>query len=367
MALVQSLIDSSKYGVKCPYDMSPKGICVHNTANDATAKNEVAYMKSNNNEVSFHIAIDDVEAIQAIPFNRNAWAAGDGGSGNGNRNYIHIEICYSKSGGDKFIAAEKRAAKEIAALLKSFGWTISNMKKHQDFSGKYCPHRTLDMGWQRFVNMVQAELDALNKPATTTTTSTSASEIYRVRKTWADAKSQIGAYSNLDNAKKNCPSGYAVFDSKGNQVYPAVAASTPAATPAEVYRVRKTWADASSQKGAYSNLDNAKKECDKYEGYHVFNSKGVSVYYNAPKVVGTSYAEKGVFTFNTAVKIRTAPSTASKYETGLCYYAGESVTYHTVHLNKDGRNWIQYTRGNGTEGYCPVRDLTTGESYGTAK
>ena len=75
-------------------------------------------MKSNNNEVSFHIAVDDVEAIQCIPFNRNAWAAGDGGSGTGNRKYIHVEICYSKSGGPKFVDAENRAAKEIAALLK---------------------------------------------------------------------------------------------------------------------------------------------------------------------------------------------------------------------------------------------------------
>ena len=157
--LIQSLIDSSKYGVKCPYSMSPKGICVHNTANDAPAKNEISYMKSNNNEVSFHIAVDDVEAIQAIPFNRNAWAAGDGGSGNGNRNYIHVEICYSKSGGNRFTNAEKRAAKEIAALLKQFGWTIANVKKHQDFSGKYCPHRTLDLGWQRFLDMIQAQLN----------------------------------------------------------------------------------------------------------------------------------------------------------------------------------------------------------------
>ena len=171
MALVQSLISSSKYDIKCPYSMTPKGICIHNTANDASAKNEISYMKSNNNEVSFHIAVDDVEAIQGIPFNRNAWAAGDGGSGYGNRNFIHIEICYSKSGGDRFIAAEKRAAKEVAALLKQYGWTISNVKRHYDFSGKYCPHRTMDMGWQRFLNMVQAELDILNKPATTTTAS----------------------------------------------------------------------------------------------------------------------------------------------------------------------------------------------------
>lgn len=164
--LKQMLIDSNKYGVKCPYSMTPKGICIHNTANDASALAERNNVNrwDNDAEVSFHIAIDDMEAIQLIPFNRNAWHAGDGVNGPGNRNYIAIEICYSKSGGERFINAEKRAAKEVAALLKEYGWSINNVKKHQDFSNKYCPHRTLDMGWQRFLNMIQAELNALNKP-----------------------------------------------------------------------------------------------------------------------------------------------------------------------------------------------------------
>lgn len=162
MALIQDLITSDRYGIKSPFTMNPVGICVHNTANDASAKNEIAYMKRNNNEVSFHVAVDDVEAIQAIPFNRNAWASGDGGSGKGNRTYIHMEICYSKSGGERFDKAEARAAKEIADLCKRYGWGISNIKKHQDFSNKYCPHRTLDKGWDRFLNMVQKELNGAN-------------------------------------------------------------------------------------------------------------------------------------------------------------------------------------------------------------
>ena len=167
MSLIKNLIPESQYSTKCPYSMQPKGICIHNTANDAPAINERNYMArgDNQNEVSFHIAIDDKEAIQCIPFNRNAWHAGDGGSGQGNRNYIAVEICYSKSGGDRFIKAEQRAAKEVAALLKEYGWSINNVKKHQDFSNKYCPHRTLDMGWQRFLNMIQAEFNALNKPS----------------------------------------------------------------------------------------------------------------------------------------------------------------------------------------------------------
>lgn len=216
--LKQMLIDSGKYGVKCPYSMSPKGVCIHNTANDATASNEVAYMQSNNNEVSFHIAIDDVEAIQAIPFNRNTWHAGDGGSGQGNRNYISIEICYSKSGGLKFINAEKRAAKEVAALLKQYGWTINNVKKHRDFSNKYCPHLTLDLGWQRFLNMIQAELNT-----STANNNVNNEEMYRIRKSWGDPASQIGAFRILESAKKSCKAGYYVFNSKGEKIYPVEA------------------------------------------------------------------------------------------------------------------------------------------------
>lgn len=155
MALTQLLISSSKYGVKCPYPMTPKGVCIHNTANDASARNEISYMQSNNNEVSFHIAVDDQEAIQGLPFDRNAWHAGDGGNGQGNRNYIAVEICYSKSGGSRFEAAEKRAAKEVAALLKKYGWGTDKIKDHRSFSGKNCPHRT---NMSNFIKLVQSEL-----------------------------------------------------------------------------------------------------------------------------------------------------------------------------------------------------------------
>jgi len=146
--------------------MTPEFIVVHNTANDASAKNEIAYMISNNNQVSFHYAVDDKEIVQGIPENRNAWHAGDGAHGQGNRKGLSIEICYSKSGGQRFIEAEKLAAKFIAHKLKEKCWGIDRVKKHQDFSGKYCPHRTLDMGWQRFLDMVKSELDKLKGGAT---------------------------------------------------------------------------------------------------------------------------------------------------------------------------------------------------------
>ena len=84
---------SEKVEIKCPYAMTPTRIVIHNTANDASAANEIAYMLSNNKETSFHFAVDDKEIVQGIPLNRNAWHAGDG-NGKGNREGIAIEICY---------------------------------------------------------------------------------------------------------------------------------------------------------------------------------------------------------------------------------------------------------------------------------
>ena len=155
MNRVNDLISKNKYSIKCPYSMVPEFIVIHNTSNDASAKNEVKYMKSNSMQTSYHFAVDEVEVRQALPLDRNAWHAGDGVSGKGNRKGIAIEICYSKSGGERFLKAEENAARLVAKILKEYGWAIDRVKKHQDFSGKYCPHRTLDMGWQRFLDKVK--------------------------------------------------------------------------------------------------------------------------------------------------------------------------------------------------------------------
>lgn len=171
MNIVKNLVSQSKYSVKCPYSMTPEFIVVHNTANDASAANEVKYMISNNNQVSFHFAVDDKEIVQGLPLDRNAWACGDGANGKGNRKGIQIEICYSKNGGIRFENAEKNAAKFIAQLLKERGWGVDKVKKHQDFSNKYCPHRTLDKGWASFVNMIKDYLNELNKPVQSTQSS----------------------------------------------------------------------------------------------------------------------------------------------------------------------------------------------------
>ena len=158
MKIIQNLVPENKYPIKCPYSMKPTRIVVHNTYNDASAQNEIAYMIRNDDETSFHYAVDDKEAVQGIPENRNAWHANDGGNGKGNREGIAIEICYSKSGGARFVDAEQNAVELIVDILKRYGWGVDKVTKHQDYCGKYCPHRTLDMGWGRFIKMIEAKL-----------------------------------------------------------------------------------------------------------------------------------------------------------------------------------------------------------------
>ena len=159
MTIKQNLVPASKYALKCPNPMTPIGICVHNTANDASAKGEISFMIGNANQTSFHLAVDDIEVWQGLPLDRNGWHAGDG-NGDGNRKHIGVEICYSKSGGERFAKAEGNAAELIAQLLKERNWGVEKVKKHQDFSltHKYCPHRTLDLGWDRFINKVKEKL-----------------------------------------------------------------------------------------------------------------------------------------------------------------------------------------------------------------
>ena len=146
---------TDRYAKKSPYSMTPKFIIIHNTGNNATARNEIAFMIRSDWSTSFHYSVDENEVVQGLPLNRNSWQAGDGRNGNGNRNGISIEIARSTSPLVTFKKAEENGAWLTAQLLKQFGWKIDKVTKHQDYSGKYCPHTTLNLGWERFLDMVK--------------------------------------------------------------------------------------------------------------------------------------------------------------------------------------------------------------------
>lgn len=81
---------------------------------------------------------------------------------------------------------------------------------------------------------------------------------YRVRKTWADSKSQLGAYKVLANAKAKVDAnpGYAVFDEEGKVVYGNTATVTEGFTP---YMVSVTIDNLNIRKGPGTNYNTVGK------------------------------------------------------------------------------------------------------------
>ena len=85
--------------------------------------------------------------------------------------------------------------------------------------------------------------------ASTPTQKPTSGELYRVRKSWADAASQIGAFVVLENAIKVCKTGYSVFDSKGNVVYPKAQPAPTKKSVDEIARevIRGDWGNGSDR------------------------------------------------------------------------------------------------------------------------
>ena len=211
---------------------NPIGITVHNTESISVSSSTTmaeqytrATVNGNMKDVRVHFYVDDVCAWQNLPLSLSGWHAADG-SGNGNRKTISIEVI----GNSK--KAEDNAAKLIAYLLDQHNWNVnSNLYTHTHWlnirdgkkgtidelntmrnSYKMCPIYILPH-WNEFKQLVSSK-QRNNSPKPNPTTN-----LYRVRKTWEDAKSQIGAFGDLNNAKAACKPGYTVFDSNGVKIY----------------------------------------------------------------------------------------------------------------------------------------------------
>ena len=195
----------------------PAYVIIHETDNwskGANAKAHATAMKNGNLAGTVHYYVDSQECYQTLEHQDGAWAVGDGHGkyGISNLNSINIEICVNPE--SNYYLAVDRAAELAAMLLNQYGWDTSHLKRHYDASRKHCPRRILDEGlWDNFVKCTASYMKKQGGAAP------AAAPLYRVRKTWTDSKSQIGAYVVLDNAKKNCPSGYSVYDEAGKAVY----------------------------------------------------------------------------------------------------------------------------------------------------
>lgn len=136
-------------------------ITIHSTANErSTAQNERDWLvnPSNKRKASWHIAVDDKEAVEAIPLDEVAYHSG---SSVGNRTSIGIEICES---GDR-VKTLDNTIKLTAKMLHERGWGIDKLKRHFDWSGKNCPRILSNNnweGWNGFKIQVDRELKALS-------------------------------------------------------------------------------------------------------------------------------------------------------------------------------------------------------------
>jgi len=105
-----------------------------------------------------------------------------------------------------------------------------NMTVHRWFAAKACPGNYLYNKHGYIAEEVNKKLGIQSS------TTIPINDLYRVRKSWSDSSSQIGAYSSLDNAKAVCKNGYFVFDKNGNIVYPIQSNSSTASS--NTYQVK---------------------------------------------------------------------------------------------------------------------------------
>ena len=231
---------------------SPIGVTIHNTdwittleCTNPSEQYTRATVNGNMKDVRVHYYVDNVCAWQNLPLTLSGWHAADG-SGDGNRKTIAIECIMSGGYSGKDQKSEDNAARLAAYILYKYNLTINNLYTHTHWLNvrdgivgdvdylntsknpyKWCPLYILPH-WSKFKNKVQKYLTALNSGDVSSTNEKK--ELYRVRKTWQDASSQIGAYSNFENAKKACRAGYSVFGSQGNILYSVPATSHASTT-----------------------------------------------------------------------------------------------------------------------------------------
>lgn len=124
---------------------------------------------------------------------------------------------------------------------------------HRWFANKSCPGNWLYSRLGELTTKVTTELSG----STSSDDKKTVPQMYRVRKSWSDAKSQIGAYKILDNAKKKADTnaGYKVFDASGNIVYPAAAKPTQTPAANTLYKVQIGIANLNIRKGPGTNYD----------------------------------------------------------------------------------------------------------------
>lgn len=131
-----------------------------------------------------------------------------------------------------------------------------NMTVHRDYANKSCPGDYLYNLHGQIAKEVNAQLGSITSSTVTTVNKT----LYRVRKTWNDAQSQKGAFYDLSNAKKCADKnkGYSVFDESGKAVY-----TSKTTNSASSFKVQISISDLNIRKGPGTNYATTGKFTEK--------------------------------------------------------------------------------------------------------
>ena len=184
------------------------------------------------------LADGTVATYQTLPWDHRGWHAG----GSANNTHIGFEICEDDLTDATYFNKVYAEAVELCAYLcKEYGLTEKNIICHSEGYKQGVASNHADvMHWfpkygksmDTFRADVKALLDKNSEPVTKDETTMYPEKLttgyYRVRKSWKDSKSQVGAYRVLSNAKvaadKN-PGTY-VFTNDGKAIYPTATQTT---------------------------------------------------------------------------------------------------------------------------------------------
>ena len=199
-------------------------IAIHHTAGVVNAYTIGQIFKPVSRQASCNYGIgNDNKIIQCVDEANRSWCTSSPWCDN---RAITIEVSNCQNGGNWLVS--DRVLNTLIDLVTDIckrngitnctytGRTDGVLQMHKWYAGTSCPGPYLSSKFPYIAKEVNKKLRAGK-------TTSSSTNLYRVRKSWADSKSQKGAFKNLnsaiDLAKKN---GYKVYDNNGKQVYPAV-------------------------------------------------------------------------------------------------------------------------------------------------
>ena len=184
--------------------------------------------------------LDDgtIISVQTMPWNYRPWGCGSGAKGSCNSGWIQFEICEDDlNSKDYFEKAYNEACELTAYLCKLYNidpkgtirvgdTDVPTILCHQDAYklGLGSNHADVTHWFPKYdKSMDSVREDVAKLMGISAVEDGAEGEMFRVRKSWDNPKSQIGAYSVFENAKRardNATREYFVFNNKGEIVYP---------------------------------------------------------------------------------------------------------------------------------------------------